>query len=57
MAAAHLTHWEIIDYASEAKSDVPSGTAQELAVTLANVHEPETTVGDADLHGPVEARG
>ena len=57
MAAAHLTHWEIIDYASEAKSDVPSGTAQELAETLANVHEPETTVGDADLHGPVEARG
>ena len=57
MAAEHLSHWEIIDYASDAKSDVPSGTARELAETLANIHEPETTVGDADLHGPVEARG
>ena len=57
MAAAHLSRWEIIDYASDAKSDVPSGTARELAETLANIHQPETTVGDADLHGPVEARG
>lgn len=57
MAAEHLSHWEIIDYASDAKSDVPSGTARELAETLANIHQPETTVGDADLHGPVEARG
>jgi 4-hydroxy-tetrahydrodipicolinate reductase len=57
MAVNHLSRWEIIDYASDAKSDVPSGTARELAETLATIHEPEATVGDADLHGPVEARG
>jgi 4-hydroxy-tetrahydrodipicolinate reductase len=57
MAAQHLAHWEVIDYASDAKSDVPSGTARDLAETLAEVHEPEATVGDGDLHGPVEARG
>jgi 4-hydroxy-tetrahydrodipicolinate reductase len=57
MAVNHLSRWEIIDYASDAKSDVPSGTARELAETLATIHEPEATAGDADLHGPVEARG
>lgn len=57
MAVQHLAHWEVIDYASDAKSDVPSGTARDLAETLAAIHEPEATVGDADLHGPVEARG
>ena len=31
MAARHLDQWEIIDYASDGKPDVPSGTAQELA--------------------------
>ena len=35
MAARHLGHWEIIDYASDTKPDVPSGTARELAETLA----------------------
>jgi 4-hydroxy-tetrahydrodipicolinate reductase len=57
MAAQHLARWEIIDYSSDAKSDVPSGTARDLAETLANIHEPEATIGDADLHGPAEARG
>ena len=57
MAAHHLAHWEIIDYASDAKPDVPSGTARDLAETLGNIHQPESTAGDADLHGPVEARG
>ena len=57
MAAEHLARWEIIDYSSDAKSDVPSGTARDLAETLANIHEPEATIGDANLHGPAEARG
>ena len=57
MAARHLDQWEIIDYASDAKPDVPSGTAGELAETLAQVRTPELTVGLSDLHGPVEARG
>jgi 4-hydroxy-tetrahydrodipicolinate reductase len=57
MAARHLDQWEIIDYASDGKPDVPSGTSAELAETLAQVHPPGLTVGLADLHGPVEARG
>ena len=40
MAARHLGHWEIIDYASDTKPDVPSGTARDLAETLAQVREP-----------------
>jgi 4-hydroxy-tetrahydrodipicolinate reductase len=31
LAAQHLRHWEIIDYASADKPDVPSGTSRELA--------------------------
>lgn len=57
MAAEHLEHWEILDYASDQKPDVPSGTSRELAETLAHVREPRTTVPVEMLHGPVEARG
>ena len=57
MAARHLDRWEIIDYASDDKPDVPSGTARDLAETLAQVREPAVTVPLSDLHGPVEARG
>jgi 4-hydroxy-tetrahydrodipicolinate reductase len=57
MAAQHLDRWEIIDYASDDKPDVPSGTSRELAETLAQVREPKVTVDLSDLHGPVEARG
>lgn len=57
MAAGHLDRWEVIDYASDTKSDVPSGTARELAETLAHARQPEITVALSDLHGPVEARG
>jgi 4-hydroxy-tetrahydrodipicolinate reductase len=57
MGARHLDQWEIIDYASDDKPDVPSGTAAELAETLAQVRTPELTVALSDLQGPVEARG
>jgi 4-hydroxy-tetrahydrodipicolinate reductase len=57
MAAKHLDHWEILDYASDDKPDVPSGTSRELAETLAGVRRPQAGVALADLHGPVEARG
>jgi 4-hydroxy-tetrahydrodipicolinate reductase len=57
MAARHLDHWEIIDYASDDKPDVPSGTSRELAETLAGVRTPQTAVPLAQLYGPVEARG
>jgi len=57
LAARHLGHWEIIDYADDGKPDVPSGTSRELAETLAEVRAPEAAVALADLHGPAEARG
>ena len=57
LAARHLDHWEILDYASDTKPDVPSGTARELAETLADVHRPDVAVPVEQLEGPVEARG
>ncbi len=57
MAAEHLTHWEVIDYASDQKPDVPSGTARELAEQISTVRRPEQAVPVADLRGPIEARG
>jgi 4-hydroxy-tetrahydrodipicolinate reductase len=57
LAARHLPHWEVIDYASEAKPDVPSGTAQELAERLGEIREPGVDYPIDALHGPKEARG
>lgn len=57
IAAEHLTHWEVIDYASDQKADVPSGTASELAESLGATGSPASGVSLGDLHGPVEARG
>lgn len=57
MAAQHLAHWEILDYASADKADVPSGTSRELAEALGRVRLPGRAVALTDLHGPVEARG
>ena len=57
MAARHLHHWEIIDYADAGKPDVPSGTSRELAETLSEVRTPEIPVPPSDLRGSVEARG
>jgi 4-hydroxy-tetrahydrodipicolinate reductase len=57
LAARHLPHWEIIDYASAGKPDVPSGTARELAEQLGEVRRPELGHPLETLHGPVEARG
>jgi 4-hydroxy-tetrahydrodipicolinate reductase len=57
IAARHLAHWEIVDYASADKPDVPSGTSRELAETLARVREPTPARPLTELHGPVEARG
>jgi 4-hydroxy-tetrahydrodipicolinate reductase len=57
LAARHLPQWEIIDYASAAKPDVPSGTARELAERLGEVHRPQLGHAIGALHGPREARG
>jgi len=57
IAANHVPQWEIIDYCSAGKEDVPSGTARELAEKLAGVRQPEIGRPVASLHGPAEARG
>jgi len=57
LAARHLPQWEVVDYASATKPDVPSGTARELAERLGAVRRPEIGHPIADLHGPQEARG
>lgn len=56
-AAQHVDAWEIVDYASAAKPDVPSGTARELAERLGTVRHPTLGRPLDELVGPTEARG
>ncbi|MGH9901275.1 MAG: 4-hydroxy-tetrahydrodipicolinate reductase [Pyrinomonadaceae bacterium] len=56
-AAKHLSQWEIIDYASDAKQDAPSGTARELAFRLSEVRRPEITRPVETTVGEKESRG
>ena len=56
-AARYLRSWEIIDYASAAKIDAPSGTTRELAEELATVSQNQLGVALEHTHGPKEARG
>jgi 4-hydroxy-tetrahydrodipicolinate reductase len=55
--ARHVRSWEILDYASAGKPDVPSGTSRELAERLGETGGPTIRRPLDDLHGPVEARG
>ena len=55
--ARHVGSWEILDYASAEKPDVPSGTSRELAERLAGVRHPELARAIDSLQGPIEARG
>lgn len=57
MAAKYIPHWEIIDFASSGKVDVPSGTARELANRLSYVHESQLDVPLESVQGPIETRG
>ncbi|HEX6231584.1 MAG TPA: 4-hydroxy-tetrahydrodipicolinate reductase [Jiangellaceae bacterium] len=57
LAAERLDHWEIVDYASAGKLDVPSGTSRELAETMAQVRASAPALPLSELQGPVEARG
>lgn len=57
IAARHVPHWEVIDYAKAEKPDVPSGTARELAEELGRVQTPQIALRNDQLFGPVEARG
>jgi 4-hydroxy-tetrahydrodipicolinate reductase len=54
VASEHVSHWEVIDYGSSGKPDVPSGTSRELAERLGAAAPADH---DADLIGPPEARG
>lgn len=57
LAARHLPRWEVIDYASSTKPDVPSGTARELAERLSEVRRPIVDRKLEETAGPREARG
>jgi 4-hydroxy-tetrahydrodipicolinate reductase len=57
LAARHLPQWEVIDFASATKPDVPSGTARELAERLGEIRRPDLGYPIDELHGPQEARG
>ncbi len=57
LAARHLSSFEVIDYASDGKPDVPSGTSRELAERLSKVQTPRYTITPREVAGPVEARG
>jgi 4-hydroxy-tetrahydrodipicolinate reductase len=56
-AAKYLSNWEIIDYASDAKEDAPSGTARELAFRLSEIRKPELTHPIEETLGEKESRG
>ncbi|GHO99428.1 4-hydroxy-tetrahydrodipicolinate reductase [Reticulibacter mediterranei] len=57
IAAQYLPSWEIIDYASAAKVDAPSGTTRELAEELAAIAQNQLGVPLEETHGPKEVRG
>ncbi|MFL6333448.1 MAG: 4-hydroxy-tetrahydrodipicolinate reductase [Pyrinomonadaceae bacterium] len=56
-AAKYLPQWEIVDYASDAKRDAPSGTARELAFRLSEVGRPEVTHPVEETMGERASRG
>ena len=56
-AARRLDSWEVVDYASAAKPDAPSGTSRELAERLENMRSPTIHVPLDEVHGAREARG
>ncbi len=57
IAARYVPHWEIIDYASDAKKDAPSGTVRELAARLSRIRAAELTVPLEQVQGEVATRG
>jgi 4-hydroxy-tetrahydrodipicolinate reductase len=57
VAARFMPSWEVIDYATDAKPDAPSGTVRELAYALAKVRSPQVRVPIKDTVGAKESRG
>jgi 4-hydroxy-tetrahydrodipicolinate reductase len=56
-AGKYLSHWEIIDYASDTKQDAPSGTTRELAFRLSEIRRPEVTHPISETIGERERVG
>jgi len=57
MAARHIPHWGIVDYANANKIDAPSGTSRELADRLSRIGKPILNPPIEETHGPKENRG
>jgi 4-hydroxy-tetrahydrodipicolinate reductase len=57
LAAKHLPHWEVIDYADAAKVDAPSGTVLELVHRLSRIGTPQLPVSVDQIQGSSESRG
>lgn len=57
IAAAHIPHWEIIDYAHSGKIDAPSGTVRELTHRLGQIRESALDVPIEETQGVKETRG
>lgn len=57
IAARHIGHFEVIDYASAKKPDAPSGTAREMAERLGDVRRPELGYPLEKISGTPQARG
>jgi 4-hydroxy-tetrahydrodipicolinate reductase len=57
IAAKLIAQWEIVDYAGDAKTDAPSGTARELAARLEKIRPPVLGVPLDQVVGRREARG
>jgi dihydrodipicolinate reductase len=51
LAARHLASFEVIDYASADKADVPSGTSRELAERLSGVRTPSHSIAPQAVAG------
>jgi 4-hydroxy-tetrahydrodipicolinate reductase len=56
-AAKVMPSWEIVEYASEAKPDAPSGTSRELAYSLSKVRSPRVKIPIGRTLGQKESRG
>ena len=57
IAAAHIPHWEIIDYAHSGKIDAPSGTVRELSHRLGRIRESTLDVPIEETQGVPATRG
>jgi 4-hydroxy-tetrahydrodipicolinate reductase len=55
--ARHVGSWEILDYASATKPDVPSGPRGARGAASARIAQPAARPADRRAPGPSEARG